>query len=172
MPPATVAGDPAAESGLWQIWVRSGLEAGLVAASLRGGRAGQRADATLDAVLTLFAMATDLADRMPQAGVGAFLDMVDGQRIPGDPTAGTARSADAVAILSAHAAKGLEWDVVCLAGVAEGRWPVLRSPQSMLGTDEILDAAAGCRSTWSTPPPPSTRNASCSTSQRPGRVSG
>jgi ATP-dependent exoDNAse (exonuclease V) beta subunit len=80
---------------------------------------------------------------MPLAGVAAFLDVVDGQRIPGDPTAGPSRSADAVAVLSAHAAKGLEWDVVCLAGVAEGRWPVLRARQSLLGTDEVLDAAAG-----------------------------
>ena len=48
-----------------------------------------------------------------------------------------------MAVLSAHAAKGLEWDVVCLAGVAEGHWPVLRDRQSLLGTEEVLDAAAG-----------------------------
>ena len=142
---AAIAGasDSAAESSLWQVWRRTGLEDALVAASLRGGRAGQRADSTLDAVLTLFAMAADLADRMPLAGVAAFLDFVDGQRIPGDPTAGSARSADAVAVLSAHAAKGLEWDVVCLAGVSEGCWPVLRTRPSLLGTEEVLDAAAG-----------------------------
>ena len=137
------AADSAAESSLWQIWQHSGLEQSLVSASLRGGRAGQRADSTLDAVLALFSMAADLAARMPLAGVGAFLDLVEGQRIPGDPTAGTARSSDAVAVLSAHAAKGLEWDVVCLAGVAEGHWPVLRDRQSLLGTEEVLDAAAG-----------------------------
>ena len=66
-------------------------------------------------------------------GCAAFLDLVDGQRIPGDPTAGTARSADAVAVLSAHAAKGLEWDVVCLAGVSEGSWPVLRDQAEPAG---------------------------------------
>jgi superfamily I DNA/RNA helicase len=139
----TGAADPAAEASLWQIWQHSGLENALVTASLRGGRAGQRADSTLDAVLALFSMAADLADRMPLAGVDAFLDLALGQRIPGDPTAGTARSSDAVAVLSAHAAKGLEWDVVCLAGVAEGHWPVLRDRHSLLGTDEVLDAAAG-----------------------------
>ena len=137
------ASDSAAESSLWQVWRRTGLEDALVAASLRGGSGGQRADSTLDAVLALFAMAADLADRMPLAGVAAFLDLVDGQRIPGDPTAGSARSADAVAVLSAHAAKGLEWDVVCLAGVSEGCWPVLRTRPSLLGTEEVLDAAAG-----------------------------
>lgn len=137
------AADPAAEASLWLIWCQSGLQDRLVAGSLQGGRAGQRADSTLDAVMALFADAADLADRMPLAGVQAFLDLVDGQRIAGDPTVGAARSADAVAVLSAHAAKGLEWDVVCLAGVAEDRWPVRRIRHTVLGTDELLDAAAG-----------------------------
>ena len=137
------AGDPAAETCLWDVWQRCELTAGLMAASARGGRAGQRADSTLDAVLTLFSMASDLADRMPLAGVEAFVDLVQGQHIPPDPTAGAARSSGAVSVLSAHASKGLEWDVVCLAGVSEGRWPVLRSKQSMLGVDEVMDAAAG-----------------------------
>lgn len=137
------AADPAAETSLWNVWRHTGLEETLLAASLRGGRGGQRADSTLDSVLALFGMASELADRMPIAGVEAFLDFVDGQRIPGDPSAAVVRSADAVAILSAHAAKGLEWDVVCLAGVTEGSWPVVRSRASLLGRDEVLDAAAG-----------------------------
>src|SRR5664279_2187670 len=135
--------DPAAESTLWKIWQLSGLEDVLLGASLRGGRAGQRADATLDAVLAVFGMAAELAEKLPMAGMSAFVDMVRGRTIPGDRTATPVRSADAVAVLSAHAAKGLEWDMVCLAGVAEGRWPVLRTRHSLLGTDEMLDAAAG-----------------------------
>ncbi|HEY4993283.1 MAG TPA: ATP-dependent DNA helicase, partial [Nakamurella sp.] len=141
------AAEDGLENRLWRLWRSSGLEDALVSASLRGGRAGQRADGTLDAVLALFSTASELADRVPLAGVEAFLDLIEGQRIPGDPTAPTARSADAVAVLSAHAAKGLEWDVVCLAGVAEGRWPVLRTRHSLLGTDEVLDAAAGLPAT-------------------------
>ncbi len=137
------AGDAAAEESLWAVWRAGDLEHPFVAASLRGGRAGQRADNTLDSVLTLFSMASDLADRMPLAGVDAFLDLVEGQQIPGDPTAGTTRPAEVVAVLSAHASKGLEWDMVCLSGVAEGRWPVLRPRESLLGTEEVLDAAAG-----------------------------
>jgi len=135
--------DPAAESTLWTIWQLSGLEDALVGASLRGGRAGQRADSTLDAVLAVFGMAAELAEKLPMAGMSAFVDMVAGRTIPGDRTATPVRSADAVAVLSAHAAKGLEWDLVCLAGVAEGRWPVLRSRQDLLGIDEILDMASG-----------------------------
>jgi len=135
--------EPAAESTLWKIWQLSELEDGLVSASLRGGRAGQRADATLDAVVSVFGMAAELAEKLPMAGVSAFVDMVEGRRIPGDRTATPTRSSDAVAVLSAHAAKGLEWDLVCVAGVTEGRWPVLRSRQDILGVDEILDMASG-----------------------------
>ncbi len=144
------AADAAAEQSLWKVWQASELEEQLVSASLRGGRAGQRADQTLDGVMSLFSMAADQADRTPLAGVEAFLDMVTGQRIPGDPTARGARSGDAVSVLSAHAAKGLEWDVVALAGVAEGSWPVLRPRVSLLGTSEVFDAAAGLPSSMPT----------------------
>ena len=73
------AADPSAESVLWQVWSLSGLQDGLVAASLRGGRAGQHADATLDAVVALFEHAADLAERLPGAGVRAFVDDVLGR---------------------------------------------------------------------------------------------
>ncbi len=139
--------EPAAENTLWEIWRLSELEDPLVGASLRGGRAGQRADATMDAVVAVFGMAAELADRLPMAGVSAFVDMVEGRLIPGDRTATPVRSADAVAVLSAHAAKGLEWDLVCVAGVTEGRWPVLRARQSLLGIDEILDVTKGLPAT-------------------------
>ncbi len=144
------ATDAAAEQSLWNVWQASELQEQLVSASLRGGRAGQRADQTLDGVMSLFSMAAELADRTPLAGVEAFLDMVTGQRIPGDPTARGSRANDAVAVLSAHAAKGLEWDVVALVGVAEGRWPVLRPRVSLLGTSEVFDAAAGLPSSMPT----------------------
>jgi superfamily I DNA/RNA helicase len=137
------AGDTAAEQSLWNVWKASDLEEPLVSASLRGGRGGQRADHTLDGVMALFAMAAELADRTPLAGVEAFLDMVTGQRIPGDPTARASRAGDAVAVLSAHAAKGLEWGVVAIVGVSEGSWPVLRPRVSLLGTNDVFDAAAG-----------------------------
>lgn len=137
------AHQPSGEDVLWQLWQRSQLGDRYLAASLRGGRAAQQADAALDAVLGLFGLAADLAERLPHAGVGAVVDAVNGQRIAADPTARERRAATGVAVLSAHAAKGLEWDVVAVVGVTEGRWPVLHSAPSMLGVSEAIDAAMG-----------------------------
>ncbi len=139
----SVAHDPDPRVPLWRVWQRLGLADDLLAASLRGGRAGHRADRSLDAVLGLFDAAGELADRLPYAGIRAFLAEATDQQIATDPFATRGRAAAGVALLSAHAAKGLEWDVVCLAGVSEGRWPVLRRRQSLLGLDELLDAHEG-----------------------------
>lgn len=137
------AGVPDPRDVLWLVWQRLGLAQQLVADSLRGGRAGQRADQSLDAVLGLFEMAGELVERLPHAGARALLEEATDRRIDVVPGAGQLRAGAGVALLSAHAAKGLEWDVVCLAGVSEGRWPVLRRANSLLGLEELLDAEAG-----------------------------
>jgi len=48
-----------------------------------------------------------------------------------------------VRILTAHAAKGLEWDVVAVAGVQEGVWPDLRLRGSVLGSELLVEVVAG-----------------------------
>lgn len=146
----SVADEPDPRVPLWRVWERLGLADVLLAASLRGGRAGLRADRSLDAVLALFDLAGELAERLPYAGIRAFLDHAVDRRIAVDPADG--RSAHGVALLSAHAAKGLEWDVVGLAGVSEGCWPVIRRPQSLLGLDELLDAEEGISADAAGPP--------------------
>ncbi|MGZ8750979.1 MAG: PD-(D/E)XK nuclease family protein, partial [Pseudonocardia sp.] len=52
-----------------------------------------------------------------------------------------------VRLLTAHASKGLEWDLVCVAGVQEGIWPDLRERTSLLGTEEMVERAAGIDAT-------------------------
>ncbi len=137
----TEAANPVAEQVLWQLWQAAGLESALVSAVERGGSGGQRADRALDAVLGLFSMAADLAQRVPLAGVRAFLDQVRGHQLPGSQDA--RHVGDAVAVLSAHAAKGLEWDLVAVVGVQEGTWPDLRARGALLAGSELLDLAAG-----------------------------
>lgn len=132
-----------AEVALWQLWTVSGLEKELLAAVARGGRAAARADASLDAVVSLFDDAADLAGRLPGAGVRAFVDQVRARRVPDDQTASGAAAHEAVAVLSAHNAKGLEWDLVCVVDVQDGRWPDLRTSAGLLRADELLDLAAG-----------------------------
>lgn len=82
-------------------------------------------------------------DRLPKAGVAVFLDDLTSQEIAGDSLAESAPEGDAVRILTAHRSKGLEWDVVVVAGVQEGLWPDLRLRGSLLGTEALVDLAGG-----------------------------
>jgi ATP-dependent exoDNAse (exonuclease V) beta subunit len=90
-------------------------------------------------VVALFETAARFCDRLPGAGSAVFLEHLTGQEIPADSLAARAPSGDAVAVLTAHASKGLEWDVVCVAGVQEGLWPSSRLRGSFLGTERLVD---------------------------------
>ncbi len=79
----------------------------------------------------------------PVPRIEAFLDHLLDQQLPADTLAATADRGEAVRILTAHAAKGLEWDVVAVAGVQEGAWPDLRLRGSVLGSELLVDVAAG-----------------------------
>ena len=47
------------------------------------------------------------------------------------------------ALAAAHAAVGREWEVVAVAGVADGLWPSLRSRGSVLATGPLVDLLDG-----------------------------
>jgi superfamily I DNA/RNA helicase/RecB family exonuclease len=128
---------------LWAVWEASGLAQEWQAASASGGTAGTTADRDLDAVCALFDAAARFITKLPPGAAPLFLDSMSGQEIAGDTLAQRAPQGDAVRILTAHRAKGLEWDVVAVAGVQEGIWPDLRMRSSLLGMDELVDAASG-----------------------------
>ena len=50
---------------------------------------------------------------------------------------------DAVAILSAHAALGREWEFVVIAGLQEGLWPNTIPRGGVLGTQQLVDVMDG-----------------------------
>jgi superfamily I DNA/RNA helicase/RecB family exonuclease len=125
---------------LWAIWDASGLGPVWQAASAAGGSRGAVADRDLDAVVALFDAASRFAARLPPGSPSLFLDSMGGQEIPGDTLADRAPEGEAVRILTAHRSKGLEWDLVVVAGVQEGTWPDLRMRSSLLGMDELVDA--------------------------------
>jgi superfamily I DNA/RNA helicase/RecB family exonuclease len=137
------AADGNAHDVLWAVWDASGLASAWQGVSAAGGSRGAAADRDLDAVCALFDAAARFVVRLPPGSASLFLDSMSGQEIPGDTLAGHAPDGDAVRILTAHRAKGLEWDVVVVAGVQEGIWPDLRMRSSLLGMDELMDAAAG-----------------------------
>jgi superfamily I DNA/RNA helicase/RecB family exonuclease len=127
---------------LWAVWNASGLAAAWQQASSAGGGRGAAADADLDAVVALFDAATRFTARFPQGSPRLFLDSIAGQEIAGDTLAERASRGEGVAVLTAHRAKGLEWDLVVVAGVQEGTWPDVRTRGSLLSMDELVDAAS------------------------------
>ena len=153
VPPRPVPG-ATAEDVLWEVWRSSALGDRWYGAIVRAGRApgepdnGPRwraaaADRDLDAVVVLFDAAARFVDRLPGARTEVFLDHVLGQQLPADTIAPSADRGDAVRLLTAHAAKGLEWDLVAVAGVQEGVWPDLRLRGSLLGSERLVDVLTG-----------------------------
>jgi len=90
-------------------------------------------------VLALFDKAAHFADTMPPGAPGLFADSLAGQEIVGDTLAERAVRDDCVRVLTAHRSKGMEWDVVVVAGVQEDTWPDLRMRGSLLGADELAE---------------------------------
>ncbi|MGD0701932.1 MAG: ATP-dependent DNA helicase [Trebonia sp.] len=130
-------GGGSAEDVLWAVWDASGLADQWE----RQAEHDPSADRDLDAVLALFESAGRFADDLPPGSPQLFLDSLSGQEIAGDTLAEQAVREDSVRVLTAHRSKGLEWDVVVVAGVQEEVWPDLRLRGSLLGADELADAA-------------------------------
>ena len=128
---------------LWAVWEASGLATESEAASKAGGQRGALADADLDAIVALFDAAERFTARLPHGSTRLFLDSLAGQEIVGDTLAERAPRGETVAVLTAHRAKGLEWDLVVVAGVQEGTWPDVRQRGSLLGMDELVEVVAG-----------------------------
>lgn len=131
------------EDALWALWSGSGLAERWRRASLGSGSRARQADRDLDAVCALFDTAARYADRLPHGGVAGFLDDLGAQEIPGDSLGEQEPRADAVRLLTAHRAKGLEWSLVVVAGVQEGVWPDIRMRGSLLGIEDFVEVASG-----------------------------
>lgn len=133
-------GDP--REVLWQAWHRSGLQKRWLAAGERGGVTAAQAERDLDAVTALF----DAADTYVARTAGATLrGLIDHITTLGSATPAREQPAgrEAVAVLSAHAALGREWDLVVIAGLQEGLWPNTVPRGGVLGTQQLVDVLDG-----------------------------
>ncbi|MEV0649720.1 ATP-dependent DNA helicase [Phytomonospora sp. NPDC050363] len=131
------------EELLWTLWDHTGLAQTLSGLAIEGGPRAAAADADLDAMMTLFDGAARFCDRLPGAGAEVFVEHVLAQDLPADTLAAHADRGEAVRVITAHAAKGLEWDLVVIAGVQEGSWPNLRLRDGLLAADALVDTEAG-----------------------------
>ncbi|WUL58430.1 ATP-dependent helicase [Streptomyces sp. NBC_00344] len=126
-----------AEQALWELWDGTGWPRRLERAALRGGAGGRNADRDLDAVCALFDTAARAEERTGGRGALNFLEELDAQDIAADTLSRRTVRPDAVRLMTAHRAKGLEWGLVVVAGVQEGLWPDLRRRGSLLEADRI-----------------------------------
>ncbi|WIM87877.1 ATP-dependent DNA helicase [Candidatus Mycobacterium wuenschmannii] len=126
---------------LWAAWQRSGLQRRWLTASERGGTAGVQAGRDLDTVTALFDATDKYLARTAGASLRGLLDhlITEQLRAVGTETA----AAEQVAVLSAHAAIGHEWDLVVVAGLQEGLWPNTIPRGGVLGTQRLLDVLDG-----------------------------
>ncbi|MGW1164675.1 ATP-dependent helicase [Streptomyces sp. NPDC002550] len=126
-----------AEEALWDLWEGTPWPARLERAARRGGAAGRNADRDLDAVCALFATAARAEERTGGRGALNFLEEIEAEDIAADTLTRRAVRPDAVRLMTAHRAKGLQWRLVVVAGVQEGLWPDLRRRGSLLEADRI-----------------------------------
>ncbi|MBU3869730.1 ATP-dependent helicase, partial [Streptomyces sp. 4503] len=133
----TLARGDTAEQALWQLWDGTSWPGRLERAAQRGGTAGRNADRDLDAVCALFETAARAEERTGGRGALNFLEEIDAQDIAADTLSRRMARPDAVRLMTAHRAKGLEWALVVVAGVQEGLWPDLRRRGSLLEADRI-----------------------------------
>ena len=134
---ASIRAGRTAEEALWLLWSGTGWPDRLRTTAASAGDAGRRANRDLDAVCALFAVAARSEEVSGLRGVTGFLAEVEGQQIPADTLRESPVRATGVRLLTAHRAKGLEWELVVVADVQEGTWPDVRRRGSLLEADRL-----------------------------------
>lgn len=133
-----IAANEPVEQVLWTVWSATTWPKRLQHAAMTEGAPGRAADRDLDAAVALFGLAARADTAFDgRRGVANFLAELDRQSLATPMAAGATQNRDAVALMTAHRAKGLQWRRVYVVGVQEGQWPDLRIRGSLLQTDRL-----------------------------------
>ena len=130
---------------LWCIWSNAkNYDGELISTNwqrqaLSAGSKARFYDHNLDAVITLFEAARRFSERMPGARPSLFIDQLLGEKILADTITPSAQRNEVVKVMTVHAAKGLQWRYVFLAGMQEGSWPNLKQRGSLLGSERLVE---------------------------------
>jgi superfamily I DNA/RNA helicase/RecB family exonuclease len=125
-----------AEDALRELWRRLPYSARLVEAA----ETSPEARADLDAVRALTEAAA-LAASAADPGVAAFLESLGAREGAPERASTGERGRDVVHVLTAHAAVGMEFDTVIVAGTQEGNFPSLLRPEPMFDLDALSRTA-------------------------------
>lgn len=122
---------------LWHIWSSSNWKDALRAKALSGDVQSSQAGHDLDAVITLMDLAKAQV-KIPGKvrGISTFIAEIKDLLVPAQPTL-RAFEPDAVALMTAHRSKGLEWRAVFVCGVDEETWPDVRRRNSILEPERL-----------------------------------
>lgn len=132
------------EAALWRVWEASELGPRWSRTALGSSPAARGADTALDAVVAMFDVVEQVVADHPAAGPAVVIEEILARELPAGlvgERAGLAR--DGVALLTAHRSKGLEWDLVVIAGLTEGVWPDLRGRGGVLDVADFTALASG-----------------------------
>ncbi|MBB5513699.1 superfamily I DNA/RNA helicase/RecB family exonuclease [Neomicrococcus aestuarii] len=132
---------------LWAIWEAARLADEWQERVLAGEKQGvsaediDRANADLDAVMSLTQAAERFSSQNPGASARQFAEFLLDQDVPMDTLARPSHIAPGVEVLTPANAAGREWDLVIVVGLQEGMWPNTRLRGALLGADAIADVA-------------------------------
>jgi ATP-dependent exoDNAse (exonuclease V) beta subunit len=107
--------------------------------ALNGGARGAAADRDLDAVIQLFESARRFTERTPHSKPKLFISQITSESILSDAITAKGVREEVVSILTVHAAKGREWEIVALSGLQEGVWPNYKQRGTLLGSERLVE---------------------------------
>ena len=128
---------------LWALWQAADVAERWSDGARAGGEDAPWFDDQLDAVIALFRVADVWEQRTPAGLAGDFARGLLADQVPVDTLARTGQRPAGVEVLTPAQAMGAQWDVVCVLGLQDGRWPNPRLRDRMLRADVLVDVGAG-----------------------------